>query len=456
MKKLWKRDRKYYFFVVILIMIMSVFAAEKVHTILSKHVLWYYVHEEGYGDKVKEYFAKKVIEESKTLKKSNYYWFLAAVEENYERKYWEYRNEMELYESPNQGREVFRGKLIEAYRQSIKQAEVNNVDELTYKEQASVKRIFEIKINQVYEEVTDKSIEQDCQNIMISFSNEWEGDEYSRLVELLNGSPNAYENMINQLYDVAFFYERNAFGYEDELDQFNFEIYAIMLFMVFIFIVQIIKWKFYENHEFELTLPICKKTKTIYELLTGMILVSIPCVYFMVKGVVWQIYYSELDYYGAMNQYLFWYTLESAIIIWIICLILYFVFYLFRQMSHSIIFAGALYILVGFPVILYNLYYANYSVTVIGGLFTSVLLFALNVWIGIRDEGSNTKLFKYKSFQLIVNLILIGLLFYGLVYYGVFIMAGELLFSAVVFMLLLALIALINLWIYRYDYKRAR
>lgn len=453
MKKLWKRERKYYLCIAIIIMIMGVFAAEKVHVIASKHVLSYYVFEEQYKTIYSERFAKQILEGEDTLEGSFYSWFAVAVETNYERLYWENRSKEDLYESPNQGREVFRGKLREAYRQSIKQAKFKGIDYLSDKEQVSVRAIFEKKVNQVYEEVAGRSIEQDYQTIMKNYSNKWEGNEYSKLTTLLNSNPSTYENMIEQLYDLAYCYDWDLFGYEENQSQFNLEFYAVMLFMIFIFIVQIFKWKYLENYEFERTLPIQKKTKTIYELLTGVGLISLPCLYFVIKGVVWQIYYSDLGYFGAMNQNLLEYTLSRVTYIFVSCLVLYLTFYLFRQMSYSVVFASVMYAVVGFPLTLYALRNAGWSIAVIGGLVASLFLVALNIWIGVRDEGSNTKLFKYKSFQVLVNLLVIGLLFaLSIVLYSI---TEELLISVVVFGLLLSLIAFIDVWIIRYDYKQA-
>ena len=221
--------------------------------------------------------------------------------------------------------------------------------------------------------------------------------------------------------------------------------------MRIIFLVQIFKWRYFSNYEFELTLPISKKSKTIYDLLSGIILVSIPCMYFVIKGVVWQIYYSELGYHGAMYHYLLFYVWKRVYIIWIICILLYLVFYFFKQMSHSLIFASTLFGIFIFPFLLYILYYAMWSRVVIIGLIANILLFVLNIWLGLKDEGSNTKLFKYKSFQLIVNLWMMGILLFVLFYVG-----EDILFNTVIFTSLLVLMAMINVWIYRYDYKKAR
>ena len=80
---------------------------------------------------------------------------------------------------------------------------------------------------------------------------------------------------------------------------------------------------------------------------------------------------------------------------------------------------------------------------------------ALNIWIGVKEEGSNTKLFKYISFQVIMNLYLIGVLFCGSLIGGFYLVEGEILSFMVGFILLLALLMMANLWIYQYDYKRA-
>ena len=445
MKKLWKRDQTYYLFIIIVIMLGSIFTAEKLHTMMSKYVLNYYVRQEQYVGEQKEIFAKQIINEQITLEKSHFLWFENAVEEDYCSKV-----NVDL-DMPNQGREVFKGKIREAYFQSMKQANVKNIDYMSEEEINSVKIIFEKKINQIYKDDTGKSIAEDYQHIMKNFSKQWEGsDNYTILVELLNNNPNPYKNMIDQLFEQSYILG-DGFGYEEFLDEFKVEFYVIMLFIIFIFLVQILKWRYFSNYEFELTLPISKKSKTIYDLLSGIILVSIPCMYFVIKGVVWQIYYSELGYHSAMYHYLLFYVWKRVYIIWIICILLYLVFYFFKQMSHSLIFASTLFGIFIFPFLLYILYYAMWSRVVIIGLIANILLFVLNIWLGLKDEGSNTKLFKYKSFQLIVNLWMMGILLFVLFYVG-----EDILFNTVIFTSLLVLMAMINVWIYRYDYKKAR
>ena len=513
MKKLWKRDRKYYLFVVILIMIASFFAAEKVHTMMSKYVLSYYEYADRGTSKKLEYLDHEKVRESFELYNYRYFGvietrydvFYTPLNEKVEAEYeavpfYEkamldrspydpyvelldqgiesfinriaevYRqsleNEINLfhYELPDQGREVFRGKLVEAYQRSKVQAKVGNKENLTEAEEDSVKKIFEKKVNRVYAEVVGNTIEQEyfsrIEKYSIKFEDDVNGEDVKRY---------AYDDLIDEIYRTTLRYTMDPFGYEYNQEQFNYEFYAIIVFMIFVFIVQILKWKLFDNHEFELVLPIQKKTRVIYDLLMGVGLSSLPSLYLVIKGVVWQIHFKELGYFGAMNQHLLMYTLSRVSYIFVSCLVLYMFFYFFIQMSHSVVFASALYAVSGFPLILYalrntvsgflftlfNLSNDGWNIAVIGGLVVSILMFVLNVWIGVKDEGSNTKLFKYKSFQVIVNLIMIVSLFCGLTFYGVFIMAGELLSSMVIFVVLLAFIALINLWVYRYDYKRA-
>lgn len=459
MRKLWKRDQKYYFFVVIMILVMTIFVAEKINIGMTKHVLQWFTFEEKYESKYVKFFAKTIVEGDKSIEDSIYYWFSESVETSYEKHYWEDKNKEEFYVSSYQGSEMFSGKLSEAYCQSVKEAKVQNLDLLSDQEQGHVKKIFEKKVNQIYKEVSGKTIEEDYLTIMDTYTKDWEEEEYTKLGELLNNYPNLYERMIDELFDRASILGGNQFGYEEQIgvlyDDINTEYIAIILFTIFVFLVQLFKWKYFNNHEFEITLPISKKTKTIYELLTGIGMITIPCLYFWVKGILWQIQYSEVGFYGAMNQNLILYVMKKLLFLFILMVTLYLAFYLFKQMSHSIVFASVLYMVLGFPLLSYSMYQAPWSVTVIGGLLTSILLFGLIIWIGIREEGSNTKLFKYKSFQVIVNLYLIGCVF-GYLLYGFIYSTEEMLLGIVSSVCVLALIVMINLWIYRYDYKQAK
>lgn len=445
MKKLWKRDRKYYLCVVILIMIASFFVAEKVHLMMSKNVL---IHNEDAEFAMLYDF--ELMERDTVLKSLSLYnkCFMGVLESRYIYQHG-LKNISISKEEPILSREVYRGKLAKAYQQSIKQAKVYNVESMTEKEESI--EIFEKKINQVYAEVVGRTIEQDYISGTKLYSIKWNGE---------NTVESGYNNLIGALFfeasDYASYNALYLFGYDIFHEKVPYEFIAIIVCMVFIFIVQILKWKLLDNHEFELVLPIHKKTRTIYDLLIGVGAISLPSLYFIMKGVIWQIQFSELEFLGAKSQPILVYTVQQMSYFFISCLLIYMTFYLFKQMSHSIVFACVLYMVFVFPMLSLFVYYTPRKVLVIVGLVVSVFLFVLNIWIGVKEEGSNTKLFKYISFQVIMNLYLIGVLFCGSLIGGFYLVEGEILSFMVGFILLLALLMMANLWIYRYDYKQAK